>query len=192
MCGLICEPSPSMKRPPDSAWTSLACSATVIGLRAKATTIDGADLDPLGALGGDRAGEERVDLGLERPPAVVAVGLRLDARRRPPRPRSAGRCRRRPSSAAKPMGRRGRGGACDGFTASGKVSCAQGVTRAHGTRWTSNRFVPRSCCGSPAVIAMRSPDLATPVSRGDLGALVEQRGQPGPLRRFRTGCRTAG
>ena len=28
-----------MNRPPDSAWTSLACSATVIGLRAKATAI---------------------------------------------------------------------------------------------------------------------------------------------------------
>ena len=39
MCGLICDPSPSVKRPPESAWTSLACSATVIGLRAKATTI---------------------------------------------------------------------------------------------------------------------------------------------------------
>ena len=28
-----------MKRPPESACTSLACSATVIGLRAKATAI---------------------------------------------------------------------------------------------------------------------------------------------------------
>ena len=40
MCGLICEPSPSVKRPPESAWTSFACSATVIGLRANATTIE--------------------------------------------------------------------------------------------------------------------------------------------------------
>ena len=40
MCGLICEPSPSVNRPPDSACTSLACSATVIGFRANATTID--------------------------------------------------------------------------------------------------------------------------------------------------------
>ena len=39
MCGLICEPSPSVKRPPESAWQSLAASATVIGLRAKATAI---------------------------------------------------------------------------------------------------------------------------------------------------------
>ena len=40
MCGLICEPSPSVNRPPESAWTSLACSATVIGLRANATAIE--------------------------------------------------------------------------------------------------------------------------------------------------------
>ena len=39
MCGLICEPRPSVKRPPESACTSFAWSATVIGLRAKATTI---------------------------------------------------------------------------------------------------------------------------------------------------------
>ena len=34
-----------------------------------------------------------------------------------------------------------------------------------GTRWTSNRFVPSCCSGRPAVIAIRSPDWATPCSR---------------------------
>ena len=37
MCGLICEPRPSSKRPPETSCTSLAAIATVIGLRAKAT-----------------------------------------------------------------------------------------------------------------------------------------------------------
>ena len=34
-----------------------------------------------------------------------------------------------------------------------------------GTRWISNRFVPSSSSGRPAVIAIRSPDWATPYSR---------------------------
>ena len=33
---------------------------------------------------------------------------------------------------------------------------------AYGTRWTSNRLVPSSCSGRPAVIAIRSPELAMP------------------------------
>ena len=52
---------------------------------------------------------------------------------------------------------------------------------AHGTLWTSNRFVPRPCCGRPAVIPIRSPEPATPRLAGEPGALVEQRRQPRPL-----------
>jgi hypothetical protein len=39
MCGLICDPSPRMKRPFDAVWRSLAVTAVVIGLRAKATAM---------------------------------------------------------------------------------------------------------------------------------------------------------
>ena len=51
--------------------------ASVIGLRANATAIDGADLDPLGVLGAEQAGEERVVARLGRPGAVVAGRLGL-------------------------------------------------------------------------------------------------------------------
>ena len=39
MWGLICEPSPSMKRPLEMVCRSLATVASVIGLRAKATAM---------------------------------------------------------------------------------------------------------------------------------------------------------
>ena len=39
MCGLIWLPIPSMNRPLVSSWRSLATTASVIGLRAKATVI---------------------------------------------------------------------------------------------------------------------------------------------------------
>ncbi len=57
----------------------------------------GADLDPLGALRGDDAGEERVDLRLDGEPAVVAVEPRQSAPCRRPRRRSPRIPRRRPS-----------------------------------------------------------------------------------------------
>ena len=39
MWGLICEPRPRRKRPPDASCKSLAVVATVMGLRAKATVM---------------------------------------------------------------------------------------------------------------------------------------------------------
>ena len=39
MWGLICDPRPSMNRPLDRVWRSLATMARVIGLRAKATAM---------------------------------------------------------------------------------------------------------------------------------------------------------
>ena len=72
MWGLICEPSPSMNRPSDMVWRSLATMARFIGLRAKATAMPGAQLDPLGVLGRQHQGEERVVAGLGRPDPVVA------------------------------------------------------------------------------------------------------------------------
>ena len=39
MWGLICEPRPSRNRPFENAWRSLAMLASVIGLRANATTM---------------------------------------------------------------------------------------------------------------------------------------------------------
>ena len=39
MCGLICEPKPRMKRPPEKACRSLAVTAVVMGLRANATAM---------------------------------------------------------------------------------------------------------------------------------------------------------
>ncbi len=39
MCGLIWEPRPSMKRPREVVWRSLATMARFMGLRAKATAI---------------------------------------------------------------------------------------------------------------------------------------------------------
>ena len=39
MWGLICEPSPSMNRPLEKVWRSLASTAVLMGLRAKATAI---------------------------------------------------------------------------------------------------------------------------------------------------------
>ena len=40
MCGRICEPSPRMKRPRETALRSWAVCASVIGLRANATAIE--------------------------------------------------------------------------------------------------------------------------------------------------------
>ena len=75
MWGLICEPRPSVKRPSESAWTSFACSATVIGLRAKATAIE----VPIpivsvrsAAIAQARKGSIWVS---NAAPAVVAIGL---------------------------------------------------------------------------------------------------------------------
>ncbi len=39
MCGLICDPSPRMKRPSENAWRSHPMLATSIGLRANATAM---------------------------------------------------------------------------------------------------------------------------------------------------------
>ena len=75
MCALTCEPRPRMKRP---------CRERleVVGLERHRHRVPrqrhrdaGADLNALGPLGGDRAGDERVDLGLHRPPPVIAIAL---------------------------------------------------------------------------------------------------------------------
>ena len=80
MWGLICEPRPSTKRP-------LREPLQIVGLQRDGHRVArerdgdrGADLDPLGALGRDRTGDEGVDLGLDRPPAVVAAALCLECR----------------------------------------------------------------------------------------------------------------
>ena len=57
MWGLIWLPRPRMKRPPESAWRSLAVLATLIGLRAKATAMPVPSSTRSVALGGEqRAG----------------------------------------------------------------------------------------------------------------------------------------
>ena len=55
MCGLIWLPRPRMKRPFEYGWRSLPMLASVIGLRANATAIAGAELDALGVLGREHA-----------------------------------------------------------------------------------------------------------------------------------------
>ena len=46
MCGLICEPRPSVKRPPESAWQSLACERDGHRVAREGDGDRGPDLDP--------------------------------------------------------------------------------------------------------------------------------------------------
>ena len=66
-----------MNRPSDRVWRSLATTASVIGLRAKATAMPVPELDPLGVLGGQGEGEERI---------VAASRPTRSRRSRPARP----------------------------------------------------------------------------------------------------------
>ena len=75
MCGLIWLPRPRTKRPPEAACRSHAVWASVIGLRANATAIDGPQVDPLGALRGQQQRQERVVARLGGQHAVVAARL---------------------------------------------------------------------------------------------------------------------
>ena len=60
MCGLIWLPMPSMKRPLVSSCRSLATTASVMGLRAKATAIPVPNSSFSVAAGTDGDGQERV------------------------------------------------------------------------------------------------------------------------------------
>ena len=72
-----------MNRPFERRCRSLAVIASVIGVRANATAIAGAELEPLGVLRREHEREERIVVGLGGDAAVVAGVLerRAPARR---------------------------------------------------------------------------------------------------------------
>ena len=75
MCGLICEPRPSRKRPFENVCRSLASTAVRHGVAGEGHRDAGAELDAFGVLGGQQQGEERVVARLGAPQAVEAVLL---------------------------------------------------------------------------------------------------------------------
>ena len=98
MWGFICEPSPSMNRPFEYSWRSLATVAIDSGLRAKATAIPVPSSRCSVCSAGEQQREERVVSGLGAPDPRESglFGLLAPSRRRL---LLRNRCLRRPSRA---------------------------------------------------------------------------------------------
>ena len=77
MCGLICEPSPRIARPPRERLQVPADVGQVHRAARERDRDRGGELEPLGVLGREREREERVVRALERVDAVVAQRLDL-------------------------------------------------------------------------------------------------------------------
>ncbi len=68
-------PRPRTKRPPELAWMSQACCASVVGLRGKATTTDGVSSTLLGRQRGEGQRRQRIVAQFDRHQRVETGGL---------------------------------------------------------------------------------------------------------------------
>ena len=75
MCGLICVPSPRLKRPRDASCRSYACLRERHRVAGERDHDRGRELHALGVLGREQQREQRVVRALERVDAVVAGGF---------------------------------------------------------------------------------------------------------------------